>query len=146
MGIKSKTHFHTPYKSRWWKCAWLEQVTRVELAGNSLGSCRHTARRHLHFVYLLYMISPILSTIFHAFKYIFSFLTLKKRGFYPRLFFLTIWEFYNLYKLRKTLNALLANQIRRKARLVNFLPSTPKFLRRKVFRMKHIARDYARTY
>ena len=26
----------------------LEQVTRVELAGNSLGSCRHTARRHLH--------------------------------------------------------------------------------------------------
>ena len=25
----------------------LEQVTRVELAGNSLGSCRHTARRHL---------------------------------------------------------------------------------------------------
>ena len=48
MGIKSKTHFHTPYNSRWWKCAWLEQVTRVELAGNSLGSCRHTARRHLH--------------------------------------------------------------------------------------------------
>ena len=47
MGIKSKTHFHIPYKSRWWKCAWLEQVTRVELAGNSLGSCRHTARRHL---------------------------------------------------------------------------------------------------
>ena len=29
MGIKSKTHFHIPYKSRWWKCAWLEQVTRV---------------------------------------------------------------------------------------------------------------------
>ena len=27
----------------------LEQVTRVELAGNSLGSCRHTARRHLHY-------------------------------------------------------------------------------------------------
>ena len=25
-GIKSKTHFHTPYKSRSWKCAWLEQV------------------------------------------------------------------------------------------------------------------------
>ena len=49
MGVKSKTHFHTPINSRWWKCAWLEQVTRVELAGNSLGSCRHTARRHLHF-------------------------------------------------------------------------------------------------
>ena len=49
MGIKSKTHFHTPITSRWWKCAWLEQVTRVELAGNSLGSCRHTARRHLRF-------------------------------------------------------------------------------------------------
>ena len=28
----------------------MEQVTRVELAGNSLGSCRHTARRHLHFL------------------------------------------------------------------------------------------------
>ena len=27
MGIKSKTHFHTPNNSRWWKCAWLEQVT-----------------------------------------------------------------------------------------------------------------------
>ena len=27
----------------------MEQVTRVELAGNSLGSCRHTARRHLLF-------------------------------------------------------------------------------------------------
>ena len=116
MEIKSKTHFLTPYKSRLWKCAWLEQVTRVaplaarpagqllivhfavkffvidtisgktltlvrgstldsrqyslifqkekrpvgtfffleqvtrvELAGSSLGSCRHTARRHLHF-------------------------------------------------------------------------------------------------
>ena len=47
MGIKSKTHFHTPNNSRWWKCAGLEQVTRVELAGTSLGSCRHTARRHL---------------------------------------------------------------------------------------------------
>ena len=29
MGIKSKTHFHIPYNSRSWKCAWLEQVTRV---------------------------------------------------------------------------------------------------------------------
>ena len=29
MGIKSKTHFHTPITSRWWKCAWLEQATRV---------------------------------------------------------------------------------------------------------------------
>ena len=28
-------------------CSLMEQVTRVELAGNSLGSCRHTARRHL---------------------------------------------------------------------------------------------------
>ena len=54
MGIKSKTHFHTPYKSRWWKCAWLEQVTRVELAGNSLGSCRHTARRHLQIINYLF--------------------------------------------------------------------------------------------
>ena len=25
MGIKSKAHFHTPYNSRSWKCAWLEQ-------------------------------------------------------------------------------------------------------------------------
>ena len=48
MGIKSKTHFQTPNNLRSWKCAWLEQATRVELAGNSLGSCRHTARRHLH--------------------------------------------------------------------------------------------------
>lgn len=31
----------------------LEQVTRVELAGSSLGSCRHTARRHLH-VFIIY--------------------------------------------------------------------------------------------
>lgn len=29
----------------------MEQVTRVELAGNSLGSCRHTARRHLRLCY-----------------------------------------------------------------------------------------------
>ena len=27
MGIKSKTHFHTPITSRSWKCAWLKQVT-----------------------------------------------------------------------------------------------------------------------
>ena len=31
MGIKSKTHFHTPITSRWWKCAWLEQVTSCPL-------------------------------------------------------------------------------------------------------------------
>ncbi len=35
----------------------VEQVTRVELAGNSLGSCRHTARRHLHLLFVLYYIS-----------------------------------------------------------------------------------------
>ena len=29
----------------------LEQATRVELAGSSLGSCRHTARRRLHYGY-----------------------------------------------------------------------------------------------
>ena len=32
----------------------LEQATRVELAGNSLGSCRHTARRHL-LIFLYYI-------------------------------------------------------------------------------------------
>ena len=52
----------------------LEQVTRVELAGNSLGSCRHTARRHLHFFsaesntpfrrYLLYILLSKMSTVF----------------------------------------------------------------------------------
>ena len=57
MGIKSKTHFHIPYNSRWWKCAWLERVTRVELAGNSLGSCRHTARRHPHCIFVLSKLS-----------------------------------------------------------------------------------------
>ena len=32
----------------------LEQATRVELAGSSLGSCRHTARRRLLVFYALY--------------------------------------------------------------------------------------------
>ena len=54
----------------------LEQVTRVELAGNSLGSCRHTARRHLRFAlklslspqrYLLYILFNKMSTVFFAF-------------------------------------------------------------------------------
>ena len=67
MGIKSKTHFHTPYNSRWWKCAWLEQVTRVELAGNSLGSCRHTARRHLHYYLITDLIIAILREIVNPF-------------------------------------------------------------------------------
>ena len=60
-GIKSKTHFHIPYKSRWWKCAWLEQVTRVELAGNSLGILLSSIffgcfEHFIHFLFIKHLI------------------------------------------------------------------------------------------
>ena len=45
----------------------LEQVTRVELAGNSLGSCRHTARRHLHYYLITDLIIAILRGIVNPF-------------------------------------------------------------------------------
>ena len=45
----------------------LEQVTRVELAGNSLGSCRHTARRHLHCYLITDLIIAILREIVNPF-------------------------------------------------------------------------------
>ena len=56
----------------------LEQVTRVELAGNSLGSCRHTARRHLHYSLIIYLFSCLVnafSPLLHSF-----FLKLSKSG------------------------------------------------------------------
>ena len=83
--LKSKTHFHIPYNSRWWKCAWLEQVTRVELAGNSLGSCRHTARRHLHFFRALSSFSlnaPIISVFQGIVNAFYPLPKIFTRGFY----------------------------------------------------------------
>ncbi len=53
----------------------LEQVTRVELAGNSLGSCRHTARRHLHCSYIIYAFTKNVNRFFILFPILFQILS-----------------------------------------------------------------------
>ena len=45
----------------------LEQVTRVELAGSSLGSCRHTARRHLLIFAPQFCDAPVLLSYYTRF-------------------------------------------------------------------------------
>ena len=57
-------------------CRFLEQVTRVELAGNSLGSCRHTARRRLQNA--KFSLSVFIISSFYPFVNAFYALRLKK--------------------------------------------------------------------
>ena len=84
----------------------LEQATRVELAGSSLGSCRHTARRRLLFfrIVIIFFFRPFVNDFFRSF--------IKKTELFARLltylFLSTIFaysvKFYHASLYRKIIH------------------------------------------
>ena len=75
----------------------LEQATRVELAGSSLGSCRHTARRRLLFfrIVIIFFFLAFVNDFFGRF--------IKKTELFARLFN-SFLPFDNLCIFRKILS------------------------------------------